>query len=40
MRVRNSENFQQTLKRAILTGAAMQDVWWALLNSNEFILIH
>jgi len=20
--------------------AAMQDVWWALLNSNEFILIH
>jgi hypothetical protein len=22
------------------TGAALQDVWWALLNSNEFILIH
>ncbi len=21
-------------------GAAMQDIWWALLNSNEFILIH
>jgi hypothetical protein len=20
--------------------AAAQDVWWALLNSNEFILIH
>jgi len=22
------------------TGAALQDIWWALLNSNEFILIH
>jgi hypothetical protein len=21
-------------------GAALQDIWWALLNSNEFILIH
>jgi hypothetical protein len=20
--------------------AAMQDIWWAILNSNEFILIH
>ena len=20
--------------------AALEDVWWALLNSNEFILIH
>ncbi len=22
------------------TAAALQDVWWALLNSNEFILNH
>jgi hypothetical protein len=22
------------------TAAAMQDIWWALLNSNEFILNH
>ena len=22
------------------TGEALQDVWWALLNSNEFIIIH
>lgn len=21
-------------------GAALQDIWWALLNSNEFILVH
>jgi hypothetical protein len=21
-------------------GPALQDIWWALLNSNEFILIH
>ena len=21
-------------------GAALQDIWWALLNSNEFILNH
>jgi hypothetical protein len=21
-------------------GQALQDIWWALLNSNEFILIH
>jgi hypothetical protein len=21
-------------------GAALQDIWWALLNTNEFILIH
>ena len=21
-------------------GLALQDIWWALLNSNEFILIH
>jgi hypothetical protein len=21
-------------------GAALADIWWALLNSNEFILIH
>jgi hypothetical protein len=20
--------------------AALEDIWWALLNSNEFILIH
>jgi hypothetical protein len=22
------------------TAAALQDIWWALLNSNEFILNH
>jgi len=22
------------------TGAALQDVWWAVLNSNEFIFNH
>jgi hypothetical protein len=21
-------------------GAALQDIWWAVLNTNEFILIH
>jgi hypothetical protein len=21
-------------------GAALQDIWWALLNTNEFILNH
>jgi hypothetical protein len=26
--------------RAGNAGAALQDIWWALLNSNEFILIH
>jgi hypothetical protein len=27
-------------ERAGNAGAALQDIWWALLNSNEFILIH
>jgi hypothetical protein len=28
------------LARGGNVGAALQDIWWALLNTNEFILIH
>ena len=27
-------------RRAAATWGGLQDIWWALLNSNEFILIH
>ena len=37
---RRSQRYRQTDSRMDPRHAALQDIWWAVLNSNEFILNH